>query len=73
MEEWRHIRFSVSGKSTSYSGLDRTSVRPVGLTDSENQKPVRVSIKGDKKLNMTISRKDVARLMLDIVDDEKYY
>jgi putative NADH-flavin reductase len=55
------------------SGLDWTSVRPVGLSNSEKQKPVRVSIKGDKKLNMTISRKDVASFMLDIVDDEKYY
>lgn len=55
------------------SGLKWTSVRPVGLSSSEKQKPVRVSIKGDKKLNMTISRKDVARFMLDIVDDEKYY
>jgi putative NADH-flavin reductase len=55
------------------SGLDWTSVRPVGLSNSEKQKSVRVSIKGDKKLNMTISRKDVARFMLDIVDDEKYY
>lgn len=55
------------------SNLDWTSVRPVGLSNSEKQKSVRVSIKGDKKLNMTISRKDVARFMLDIVDDEKYY
>lgn len=55
------------------SGLDWTSVRPVGLSNSEKQKAVRVSIKGDKKLNMTISRKDVARFMLDIVDDEKYF
>lgn len=55
------------------SGLDWTSVRPVGLSNSEKQKSVRVSIKGDKKLNMAISRKDVARFMLDIVDDEKYY
>lgn len=55
------------------SGLDWTSVRPVGLNNSERQKPVRVSMKGDKKLNMTISRKDVARFMLDIVDDVKYY
>jgi putative NADH-flavin reductase len=54
-------------------GLDWTSVRPVGLSNSEKQRPIRVSLKGDKKLNMSISRRDVARFMLDILDDAKYF
>lgn len=55
------------------SGLDWTAVRPVGLSNSEVQKTLRVSFSGEKKLNMTISRKDVAKFMLGILQDEKYF
>jgi putative NADH-flavin reductase len=55
------------------SGLDWTAVRPVALTKSENQRSVKVSFSGEKKLNTTISRKDVAKFMLEIIDDKKYF
>lgn len=55
------------------SGLDWTSVRPVGLTNDTWNSRVRVSFKGEKKLRMTISRKDVAKFMLDILEDRKYF
>lgn len=55
------------------SGLDWTSVRPVVLTSESWILPVRVSFRGEKKLRMTVGRKDVAKFMLDILDDEKYF
>lgn len=55
------------------SGLDWTAVRPVILSNSKNQKLVRVSFSGEKKLNRDISRKDVAKFMLDIIDEKKYF
>jgi len=55
------------------SELEWTAVRPVGLTSDGNSKPTRVSINRNKKLKMSISRKDVARFMLDIMENEVYY
>lgn len=55
------------------SGLNWTAVRPVGLTNSQASKPTRVSIGGSKKLKMAISRKDVARFMLETLDDKAYF
>ena len=55
------------------SGLDWTSVRPVGLSNETWNSRVRVSFKGEKKLRMTISRKDVAKFMLDILEDKKFF
>jgi len=55
------------------SELDWTAVRPVGLSNEKVSRPTRVSLNGDKKLKMMISRKDVAKFMLDIIDKEMYY
>jgi len=55
------------------SELDWTAVRPVGLTNENEHSPIRVSYKGENKLLMTISRKDVAKFMLDILEDKKYF
>lgn len=55
------------------SGLDWTAVRPVGLTNETFNWPIRVSFNGEKKLGMTISRKNVAKFMLDILEDKKYF
>jgi putative NADH-flavin reductase len=55
------------------SELDWTAVRPVGLSNETWNSPVRVSFKGENKLRMTISRKDVAKFMLDILEDKRYY
>lgn len=55
------------------SGLDWTAVRPVALTSESWNLPIRVSFKGEKKLRMTIGRKDVAKFMLEILDDKNYF
>lgn len=55
------------------SDLDWTAVRPVGLTNSSKSKPIRVSMKGNKKLHMTIPRKDVARFMVENLKSPMYY
>ena len=55
------------------SGLDWTAVRPVGLSNKKKHKTTRISQNGETKLKMMISRKDVAKFMLEIIRDEKYY
>ncbi|KAA3609701.1 MAG: hypothetical protein D8M58_21660 [Calditrichaeota bacterium] len=55
------------------SGLNWTSVRPVGLSNGKITDNLIVSHNGDKKLKMSISRADVAKFMLDILEDEKYF
>ncbi|MBD77798.1 MAG: hypothetical protein CL840_02500 [Crocinitomicaceae bacterium] len=52
---------------------DWTAIRPVGLGNGTIHQNIRVSINGNKKLRMGISRKEVAKFMLDIVDDEEYF
>ena len=55
------------------SNLNWTSVRPVGLTNGKNHKPILIRTKKEHPLKLRISRKDVAKFMLDILDDEKYF
>lgn len=55
------------------SDLDWTAVRPVGLSNDSKHHLIRISQNGSKKLRMMISRKDVAKFMLGILDDVKYY
>ena len=55
------------------SGLNWTSVRPVGLTNSGISDKLLVSRNGNQKLKMSISRADVAKFMLDILEDENFY
>lgn len=52
------------------SGLDWTVVRPVGLTNDTEEKPVGVLLetKTTKPANMTISRRMVAHFMLDALE-----
>jgi putative NADH-flavin reductase len=54
------------------SNLRWTAVRPVGLSQSEKDKPVRVTVPGVEKPGFTISRKNVARFMLDILEQDQY-
>jgi len=60
-------------KILSESNLEWTSVRPVGLNNKQKQKGILVCLDDTEKLKMMISRKDVAKFMLDILDDEKYF
>ncbi len=55
------------------SELEWTAVRPVGLNNDKKSKPTRVSLNGKTKLKMSISRKDVAKFMIDNIDNSKYY
>lgn len=55
------------------SELDWTSVRPVGLSNNNQHKEILVRKKKEDPLKMTISRKDVAKFMLDILDNEHYF
>lgn len=55
------------------SELDWTSVRPVGLSNNNQHKEILVRTKKEDPLKMTISRKDVAKFMLDILDNEHYF
>jgi len=55
------------------SQLNWTSVRPVGLTNGQKHKPILIRTKKEHPLKLSISRKDVAKFMLDILDDETYF
>ncbi len=54
------------------SGLDWTVVRPVGLTNKGVDKAIRVSLQGEPKPKFTLSRRNLARFMLDIVEKDRY-
>ncbi|HEY4196366.1 MAG TPA: NAD(P)H-binding protein [Mucilaginibacter sp.] len=54
------------------SGTKWTIVRPVGLTDSEKEKKVRVTLYKSPKPSLTISRKNVALFMLDALEKNLY-
>ena len=54
------------------SDMDYTSVQPVKLTDSPGKKPIEVSLNNDPKPRRTISRKNVARFILDELEDNLY-
>lgn len=54
------------------SKLKWTAVRPVGLTQATQTKVVLVSSNGHPKPNLTISRRNVARFMLDILEQERF-
>ena len=54
------------------SQLKWTAVRPVGLTQATQAKVVLVSSQGHPKPNLTISRRNVARFMLDILEQERF-
>lgn len=50
------------------SGLDYTIVRPTGLTNSSKTQAVRESFENEPKPRLTISRKSVAKFMIDAID-----
>ncbi|MDO3624564.1 NAD(P)-dependent oxidoreductase [Mucilaginibacter sp. BT774] len=54
------------------SNLDWTIIRPVGLTDSEKKREVKVSFDNQPKPSTTISRKNVALFMLDVLEKNLY-
>lgn len=54
------------------SGLDWTIVRPVGLTNSQKPKPVKVILVHGQKPSLTISRKATAGFLIDIIEQSDY-
>ena len=54
------------------SSLDYTIVRPTGLTNSLNDKPVLVSIHNQPRPHLTISRRNLARFLLRITEHGTY-
>ncbi len=54
------------------SPLNWTIVRPVGLTNFRAIRPIRVTINGEPKPALTISRANVARFMLTLLTDNRY-
>ncbi|HYG51342.1 MAG TPA: NAD(P)-binding oxidoreductase [Flavobacteriales bacterium] len=54
------------------SNLDWTIVRPVGLINSEKEKEIRVILDKTQKPRLTISRKNVAKFMVEAVEKNVY-
>jgi len=54
------------------SYLQFTAVRPVGLTNSKNHKPVLVSLDNHPRPGLIISRRNVARFMIRILENKEY-
>lgn len=49
-----------------------TIIRPVGLKDSEKEKEIKVTLNNDPKPSLTISRRNVALFMLDVLEQNLY-
>ena len=54
------------------SNLDWTIVRPVGLTDSGKIREVKVTLAPKPRPSLTISRRNVALFMLDVLEKDLY-
>lgn len=54
------------------SNLDWTIIRPVGLTDSEKIRDIKVSFNNQPKPSVTISRRNIALFMLDTLEKNLY-
>lgn len=54
------------------STLDWTIVRPVGLTNGHETKPLIETTDNQPKPNLTISRTNVARFLLAVLAEERY-
>lgn len=54
------------------SAMNFTIVRPVGLTNAQKDKEVVVSQNNSPKPKLTISRKNVARFMTNLLNDHSY-
>lgn len=54
------------------SGMDYTIIRPVGLINSETEKNVLVSLNNAPKPGLTISRKNVTRFIISVLENDWY-
>jgi NAD(P)H-binding len=55
------------------SSLNWTAVRPVGLTNSRNEKEILVSLNNAPKPNLTISRQNVSRFIIRALQQRSYF
>ena len=55
------------------SGLDWTVIRLPMLTNDEGENEVIVNMNDGKKLNRNVNRETVARFILNIINEEKYF
>jgi putative NADH-flavin reductase len=55
-----------------HSDINWTIVRPVGLTNSEKEKEVQVTLNNSPKPFLRISRRNVALFMLDVLENDLY-
>jgi nucleoside-diphosphate-sugar epimerase len=72
-----NLRFSYNDHTKAeemlkQSDMDYTSVQPVKLTDSAEEKPILVSLNNEPKPHRTISRQNVARFILDELENNLY-
>ncbi len=54
------------------SALDWTTVRPVGLTNSKKEREILVSLNNEGRPGLMISRKNLARFMIRILEENSY-
>jgi uncharacterized protein YbjT (DUF2867 family) len=54
------------------SSLQFTAVRPVGLTNSKNHRPILVSLDNHPRPRLMISRRNLARFMIQILEHNEY-
>ena len=54
------------------SDTNWTIVRPVGLTDSEKEKGIKITLNNMPKPSLTVSRRSVALFMLDVLENDLY-
>ncbi len=54
------------------SNLDYTAVRPVGLTNSRKERPVRVFFGAEARPSLIISRLNLAKFILNVAENHSY-
>jgi len=69
---YQHLDHEKQEALLKASSLDWTIIRPVGLTDSEKIRKVKVTFNNQPKPSVTISRKNVALFMLDTLENNLY-
>jgi putative NADH-flavin reductase len=67
-----YVDHDLQEKALENSNLDWTVVRPVGLTDKNNNLSILYNLKGIGKIKPQISRNAVAHFMLDCIEESKF-
>jgi putative NADH-flavin reductase len=70
--KYPYLDHAEQEKLLTESDLDWTIVRPAGLTNSNKEKKIKVSFNSSPKPGLLISRKNVARFMLDSLEQNSY-